>query len=105
MYNRQMDVIRNANLTVDDLPPLKWVGDVPRVYRVLAIKNSDKTKTLIILSDIFGGDICYGEVDGDYAMEGEVDPFVDENRQYIKSKNPRLLNLIEQEYEKKTPSR
>ena len=76
---------------------LNWNGAFPPSYSVLIFSNG--TKSVIAVSDAFGGRTSFAIFDGvvNTATESqEVPSFLDaEERVFLKEKNPALLSAIE----------
>ena len=76
---------------------LKWVGEIPSSYSIHLIKNDDETKTIIALSDAFGGQISWAMYDGNIDLKGSELEFGDKDELDFLSKNyPVLLSAIKQ---------
>lgn len=74
---------------------LNWVGSIPTSYSIHLIKNEDKSKTIVALSDAFGGRVAYAFYDGDIDLQGSETEIDIEEQKFLRSHYPILLSAIE----------
>ena len=73
---------------------LKWVGNIPSSYSIHLMKNQDKSKTIVALSDAFGGQVAYAHYDGDIDLKGSETAMDAEEQKFLRSHYPILLSAI-----------
>ena len=93
-----MKVTRTIRMKADDFPITEWTGEIPPLYNVAVMKPDDKSKTLVALTQSFGGGVAWAIYEGNIEVEGVEQELDQEELEYLKRRHPdlsRALNALE----------
>jgi hypothetical protein len=89
-----MKVTRTIRMKAEDFPVTEWTGDIPPVYNVVAIKHDDQSKTLIALTDSFGGGVAWAIYESNIEVKGVEQELDQEDLEYLQRRHPDLQTAI-----------